>query len=404
MAAVLLATAAGIISLATQHTRIHDWFVKQETDVRFIYWNIALKGFRAHPIVGTGPETYSYTYQTYFDPIVMLPSHSGEIWSNKPHNVYVQALSETGILGALGYAALFVGILFSLVRLYRYDRDKKFFVAMMGLFAAYMLNNLIFFDTLTSYLLLFMIIASIVAASPYTHGAIVNSVWQKIARYILALGVIIVVGAVVIPQLIKTYRAYEEFLLPLDQRTAWYQKVEDTSSYGSALFLAQRADFTYQSVYYANLQNILQQNTTNKTIVVNAIQGLIDTLQRSFQKYPANEQAELSMGRLASIKMVILNGPNPASLATMKNAGQAAIAISPTNPSAYLLLGQEEIYEQNYSAAYATFEQARELEPALIQPQLALVNLATILHDTTKEAFFIARAKQESPDFAAAFK
>jgi hypothetical protein len=207
----------------------------------------------------------------------------------------------------------------------------------------------------------------------------------------------------VIPQIVKTHRAYEEFILPLSVRTTWYQKVEDTASYGSGLFLAQRADFAYQSVFGPNLQQIMQQDDTNKKIAADSIQGLIDALQVSFKRYPINEQGELAMGRLASTKMVILDAPDPLSIATMKAAGEAAIAISPTNPSGYLLLGQEYVYEENYTQAYALFEQARLLEPAVLQPQLALVNLANVLHDP-KLAFYIARAKQESPQFAAESK
>jgi len=399
---LIVFTIGGSVLLATPNTAVHNWFVKKESDVRFIYWNIALEGFKAHPLTGTGPETYSYTYQKYLDPIVMLPEHSGEIWSNKPHNAYLEVLSETGIIGAIGYVALFAGLLFSMIRLYQYDRDKRFLAVMSGLLAAYLLNNLIFFDTITSYLLLFMMISVIVAASPYQHMATISKVaWQKIARYFL--GGLLIIGAlaIVIPQLIKTHRAYEEFLLPLDQRTTWYQKIENTASYGSGLFLAQRADFEYQSVFSPNLGEILQQPAANKAIAAGSIQGLINTLENSFKRYPINEEGELTAGRLASIKMVILNAPDPASLATMKSAAQAAISISPTNPNGYLLLGQEYIYEQNYTAAYAQFEKARALVPAFIQPQLALINLATILDDTRREAFYIARAKQESPDFVA---
>lgn len=283
--------------------------------------------------------------------------------------------------------------------------------AMSGLLAAYFINNLIFFDTLTSYFLLFMIMAFVIAATPYTGTQKTIAEFsikekeraegERLLRWIAALVVIIAVPLIAVPQLMKTHRAYKEFLLPLSDRITYEQYVEDTSSYGSGLFLAQRADFSFQSVYSPNLSQIMQQTPENKTVAANAIQGIIDTIKESDKRYPMNEQGELAMGRLASIKMVVLNAADPASLATMKAAALNAITLSPTNVNAYILLGQEYVYEQKYDDAYAAFEKARALEPALSQPHLAMINLANITLDRKKFDFFVARAKAESPDFVA---
>lgn len=397
--AIIVGITAGIVQLVQPQSRLHNWFVAQETDVRFIYWNIALKGFGAHPLIGTGPETYGYTYQKYFDPIVMLPKHSAEIWSNKPHNAYLETLSERGIIGSIGYIALLVSMIVSVVMIYKNDRDRKLLVVISGLVGAYMVNNLIYFDTITSYLLLFMVMAFIISAVPYKYKDLVTTGWMNTVRY--TVGGIILVGVtiIVVPQIIKTHRANREFTLPLDQRMSYYQKVENTASYGSGLFIAQRADFYYESVFSPNLNLILQQNEGNRKIAADAVQGLVDTLQHSFQYYPKNEQGELAMGKLASIKMVILNAPNEMSLATMKSAAQDAIVLSPTNPNGYLLLGQEYVYEQKYNDAYTQFEKARSLEVVLPQAQFALINLAGMLHDQKRLQFYIQRAQQESPEF-----
>jgi O-antigen ligase len=401
---VVIVSTVGILQLVKPQSSLHAWFVKQETDVRFIYWHIGMEGFKARPVVGSGPETYGYTYQKYFNPIVMLESHSGEIWSNKPHNMFIQVLSETGMVGMIGYAALFIGLIYSLVQLYVIEGDRRLLISMSGLLAAYMFNNLILFDTVTSYLILFMIIAYCIASVPSQPEAWPEIIWQKILRYILAIGIVCITMIIVIPQIVKTNRAYKEFIIPLDQRAAYYEKVENTASYGSALFLAQRADFSYESVFFPNLSEILQQNKTNRIIAATDIQALIDAMQNSFKKYPVNEEGELSIGRLANIKMVILNAPDTVLLATMKNAAMEAITIGPTNPNGYLLLGQEYIYQQDYAQAYAEFEKARALEPAFIQPQLALINLAQLLHDQNRLAFYIMRAQQQSPDFNALVK
>ncbi len=404
----VLSAAIGIGALVTPNTTIHNWFVSKETDVRFIYWNAAVKGFQHYPVLGTGPETYGYTYQRYFDPIVMVPGQSGEIWSNKPHNMYLQVLTETGVVGTIGYLALFAGLIVSVIAAYRNDgkndEQRKWVIMLSGLLAAYLLNNLIVFDTVTSYFAFFIIAAAIIARSPYSFEQVTESAQEKGLRIIAGLGVMVLVVWIVIPQIVKTHRAYEEFIIPLDRRAAYYQTVEDTASYGAALFVSQRADFSYEQIFSPNLASILQQNQGNKTIAANAIQSLIDTLQRSFTKYPPNVQGELAMGKLASIKMVILNAPDSASLATMKSGAEMAVSLAPNNPNGYMLLGQEYVYEQQYNNAYAQFEKARTLEPLWLAPHMALINLANLLHDDKKAAFYVVQAQQEVPGFTATKK
>ncbi len=392
----------GVLLLVSPHSRLHVWFVDQETSTRFIYWHAAIKGFEAHPLLGTGPETYPYTYQTYFNPVVMLKTSSGEIWSNKPHNAYLQVLSETGTMGAIAYLLLLIGIMVGVRRIYTHGGDAGGMTMFSGLFVAYLLNNLIFFDTITSYYALFLFLAFLISAVPDIPMDAQHTARSfRILRWAIASVVLIVVSITATRQLQKAYRAHEEFIVPLDQRISFYKKVENTSPYGSGLFLAQRADFTYQSVYLPSLQDILKQSKTNQAIVVQAVQGLIDQLKTDMATYPPNEQEELAIGRLASLKVVLLNAPDPVSLATMKAAAQEAIILSPANPQGYLLLGQAYVYEQKYDEAYATFDSARRLLPAFSDPHHALINLALFLHDQKKAALYTQQAINESPDFVA---
>ncbi len=404
LAVSLLSATIGIVGLVLPNNPVHNWFVQKETEVRFIYWNTSIEAFKAHPLLGTGPETYAYTYQHYFDPIVMVPGHSGEIWSDKPHNAYLEVLTEKGIVGVLGYLALFVGIIVSFTRLYRANGDRKLLIVMSGLFAAYLLNNLILFDTVTSYFLIFMLLAFFMADQKFEYPQTLSSVGEKTLRIILGLAIVTTVTAIVIPQLLKTHRSTMEFTLALDRRASYYQYTENTSSFGSSLFISQRADFSYQSIFEPNLGLILQQNEGNRKIAATAIQGLIDTLKDSFSRYPENSQGMLAMGKLASIKMVILNTPDADSLATMKFAAEQATIISPNNPNGYLLLGQEYVYEQKYDDAFVQFENARALQPTIVMPHMSLINLANLIGDRKRAQFYADRARQQSPDFAALAK
>jgi O-antigen ligase len=71
---------------------------------RIQFWTIALQIFAAHPILGSGLDTYGVAY-TFYDP------QSGFFRVEQAHNDYLQTLSDGGILGFACVAA-FVVLLF----------------------------------------------------------------------------------------------------------------------------------------------------------------------------------------------------------------------------------------------------------------------------------------------------
>ncbi|MGQ4659072.1 O-antigen ligase family protein [Lysobacter sp. F6437] len=69
----------------------------ESTDMRFVYWGIAIETFGRHPVVGTGFHTF----------------HHSEInpYNKDTHNLYLRTLSEGGIIGGV----ILLGLLLSLL-------------------------------------------------------------------------------------------------------------------------------------------------------------------------------------------------------------------------------------------------------------------------------------------------
>jgi O-antigen ligase len=394
-------TLVAMVLLANPTSKVHDWFAHHATGSRFIYWNIAWKGFQDRPVLGTGPETYGYTFQTYFNPEMMLKENASEIWSNKPHNAYLEILSTLGILGALGYLFLISG--FSLASLRERRRDKLVPVFFIGFLGAYLLNNIAFFDTPTSLLALYGIFAFVISATLPPLGIDDHRRTRASAylwvRTMGALVLISLMGIIIVGEMRKTYAGSREFTLPLEARAKAYDQTESMSPYGSAVFLAKRADFTYQSVYLPNVPMISEQSPENRAIAVKAIDALVASLYSSFTKYPENEEGWLSIGRLESVKVAINNKADPDTFKDMEHAGERAIALSPTNPQGYWLLGQAYVYEKAYGKAEAQFEKAYMLDPRVAESHMALINLAMLEADQKKFDMYIKRAYKESPGF-----
>lgn len=74
----------------------------ESTEMRFEYWAIAWKNFEAHPLTGTGFQTF----------------HNRKInpYGKDTHNLFMRTLTEGGVLGAAVLLGLLLSVLFAAVR------------------------------------------------------------------------------------------------------------------------------------------------------------------------------------------------------------------------------------------------------------------------------------------------
>jgi len=113
---------------------------------RSYYWITALRIFRHHPILGTGPDTYYANY-----PLFRLAKDGAKLGltiTDKPHNVFLEYASNSGILGLGTYLAM-VG----LALFYGYRRVRQLggttrilLVSFMSSLVAYLVNQFFSID------------------------------------------------------------------------------------------------------------------------------------------------------------------------------------------------------------------------------------------------------------------
>ena len=82
-------------------------------EIRKIVWKGAIDVWKHNVLLGTGPETFAYSYYTYRPVEHNLVSEWDFIY-NKAHNEYLNYLATTGTLGAFSYLLV---ILFSLIQI-----------------------------------------------------------------------------------------------------------------------------------------------------------------------------------------------------------------------------------------------------------------------------------------------
>jgi probable O-glycosylation ligase (exosortase A-associated) len=150
----------------------------QDTAVRRIeYWKVGIKMFLSNPLVGVGAGNYRFRYRDFGG------------WENEwpvPHNMYIEVLSELGILG---FSCLFLLLFFTLAdsfkaaKLLRKNKDNVFLYSMNEAAMISLLGYCIggMFLAIFTYPILYILIAINVAVANVTKKT--NDKNESIVNY-----------------------------------------------------------------------------------------------------------------------------------------------------------------------------------------------------------------------------
>lgn len=75
---------------------------------RIYIWGAAFKSFKERPILGWGPENFSYVFDSHYPTEFFTPERGFGAWFDRAHSVFFDHLVETGILGFLSYLSMFL--------------------------------------------------------------------------------------------------------------------------------------------------------------------------------------------------------------------------------------------------------------------------------------------------------
>lgn len=122
-------------------------------DNRLYAWKAGLAAFAEKPFTGVGWDNFYTAFNAHYDPR-LLRGGFGETFFDRPHNVFVQFLAETGVVGFAAYIALLACAFYGV-------RRNAWMVAML---ATYGTQNFFAFDSVSSYCAFFLVLAWIDAS------------------------------------------------------------------------------------------------------------------------------------------------------------------------------------------------------------------------------------------------
>ncbi|PIR99177.1 hypothetical protein COT87_00805 [Candidatus Collierbacteria bacterium CG10_big_fil_rev_8_21_14_0_10_44_9] len=136
-------------------------------NIRKIVWTGALRLIIKHPILGTGPETFAYTYY-WARPTAHNLTSEWDFLYNKAHNEYLNIAATTGILGLLAYLSWHLAIIFvslkQIAHTKKVSQDKEdslrmFYPVLGASVVGFTITNFFGFSVIPVYLMMILIAA-----------------------------------------------------------------------------------------------------------------------------------------------------------------------------------------------------------------------------------------------------
>lgn len=174
--------------------------------IRKFVWEGAINVWKAYPILGSGVETFAFSFYQFRPKEHNLVSEWDFLY-NKAHNEYLNFLATTGTLGFLSYTAFIAFVIFQFVKSIKDDKENRILhLAFLSGFGSILVTNFFGFSVAPVNLLFFLYpaisisltqkeendednkskINSIQKLSTFLLGAITLFLLNSITRYWLA--------------------------------------------------------------------------------------------------------------------------------------------------------------------------------------------------------------------------
>ncbi|MEK9183291.1 MAG: O-antigen ligase family protein [Patescibacteria group bacterium] len=320
---------------------------------RLIAWKIALAAWKEKPVFGWGVENFYYAFNKYYNPKSLEHGYY-ETWFDRSHNIFLDYLSTSGILGLAGYLAIFAAVFWQIgAGFYKKKIDLDTLVFVSIFFIAYGVQNFFVFDHLSSYLIFFLMLAFVDYVIPRPQAE------ESFAERALT-------GASSRPALLKASKINKLPLVP-------------------ACIIAA---ITLFSIYHFNVQPARANNQdleTQKTMQTNFVAGF----EKMKQSLLINPYHLVDM-RNDFARVIISYAQSPEALKSDIYQQSADFIIEelkkniqehPFELQSYILLGQFYGIKNNSGQAEDIFNSARELSPKRQQLAYYLVRIKAVQRD-----------------------
>ncbi|MEW6610775.1 MAG: O-antigen ligase family protein [Patescibacteria group bacterium] len=337
------------------------------TQSRMLTWESSLKGLRDRPLLGYGYENYNIPFNRYFSPLIYRDAGS-QVWFDRAHNVIFDIALTSGILGLLAYALMF-GMAFRVAWVYiRSDAYPSRIVGIVfsSLLFAHLLQNFFVFDILATYIPL-MLVFGFLGMAPRIIPHAAPSAASLAAKPIS--GVMPVIGAAAFFFFAWYQFNYAPSIVNREGLDAMRLRMEGRAEEATEKFIMVLRKNTYQAgeirLKLAEHALDLRAGTGSVTdeLAARTYEYAIQEVLKNIESSPKDAQLYLYLMNLyySGSKYQMDR------LALIERVGKEALALSPTRPQTYYLLGQGAAGRREYEKAVEYFKTAVDLNPVVVE-------------------------------------
>jgi O-antigen ligase len=333
---------------------------ERTAQTRFMTWNSAWQGFKERPILGYGQENFYVVFNKYFNPEIY--SHAGSrIWFDRAHNIFLDHLATGGLIGLLLYSILIFGpawVLFKKGVLRKSvkqtdDKQPKKSInlpeqILLLAIVAFVIQGLIVFEALVTYLPLFLILACI--GSKYTKPI---KRWNNSK---IILGVLVVYLIALFPIMhfvnIKETKANATLLQAMHLQSVSIDQAVETYFESINYNTLGKQEFRRRATEY--IDSLVLSQAATPLQIINYVERIDNELIKRTQENPYDVTNYLLLMRHYNYTYVL----NPERLYEVGPIGEIALSYSPTRPQIYYELGYADMYLYGLSLENGQTEQA----------------------------------------------
>jgi O-antigen ligase len=402
IAVVVVGTGIAAYQVTQPDTTVRQEFVEQGQNGRFQFWSAAAQGIQEKPLLGWGPENYHVVYQKYFDNSILKADESQEVFTDRPHNSFLELLVYGGIIGLGLYLGVLAVLIAGIIHLYRKRIISAISMSfLVGLVFAYILQNQLFFDIAITYILFFALIGSVTGLSCQENGS--KPVVTEISSGKKILGVVVTIGVV----LVWVWCAYmparamvKALLLvkaPLSERISTYDTILDYP--GSYII---RRDFGYftgvMTRSYNEKRTEIKRDPVRREELIQELHAALEATRRVWSDDTMDYRLAFSATTLVGLELYMTDTPTPEKIALCRRYAGRAMELSPADPVLYLVLSGCLIYDQKLDEAEALIDKALAMNPDIISAHRYKVRFEQVFGTDQEYRQAIKNAEIHFPD------
>ena len=321
-----------------------------DAQARFHIWSMSFKAFKERPILGWGPENFAVVFSKHYDPRLW----SREPWFDRAHNAVFDWLIQGGILGLISYLGIFASSIWLLFKKFSAGKTSNIELSVFGGFlAGYFFQNLFVFDQLTSYILIFAILAYLnflVAKDNATQALTLK--FSQGAQYVWSAAIFIALLSSIYVFNIKPILANASLLSALSSANSGnFEEAQNEFKRAIDLSPLGRREAREQYSYFATL--IASRQEIPEAIRKSSLDEAIREAKLQTEDSPLDARSALFLGSVYDAA-----GRSAEAFEAFKKAQE----LSPKKQQIIFLVAQHYIQQQNFDKAIELAKTAADLD------------------------------------------